>query len=824
MFRDIFMECFIKRFNELIRPDPTLSEPYPSDPFAMPYSSSQALRISNGPLLLLAAWIMLIGGIQWMKAGQSRLPPIGDDYSYIGKAMNTWANIRKGLPQNPFDVSPALRPPGTVLVTYPFGFDTDYRAFRFRTVFIPFAVWTSAVLLLCWPRSSDRASKPRWLAAWAAIVFGANPFFFAFEIGPTEVHWGLLDQALGAFAGLSLALLVRAMAVRSTAMLAAGVASAAFCLALKPSGSLVLLLTCVYFIVGEALRLWDARRQVRPEGLRFLLIGLFWYAVLGGGLSVVSLTSGYLSPEEMAINRSSQAIVMQLDAKRSAMDLLRQHYIYIGLPGLLLLTLALAAVVRDDVRGALRKGSFNLWSALLITLFGYLACKYLMGMTTIRYFSAFAFPALAALLAWLVGRPVAGRPPGWLAGGVGLLVAANTAGVAAHPDPSPAWEAVSGVNTSTRRPLDMELRMGQWMHRAFGSLEREPIVYIHHSASEWIEALSSNVRNYLGDTSKGYSVMVHNIWRHESVIDLRRMFLKADLILSKAGWAKPHFTLPEFKPISDFIWREAQAGRIRTIHRMEDMVLVQIPDKAAFLAAFNEAHVGHRWSDAFMRKNRVADGRISILDTLTEEMPFPEGGPAPWAGKSTLDATNAWTGGGDTLRSGEILALQGWLVVDREKGLVPDEVYVTLQTPGRPIRFGRAEREPRPDLAHYFRRPSLRDAGFNAILNMWGVGPEAVLGLAYVRDGRWHRVPGFRRTLVVESGKELFNEFPKGVASVADTAAAGLHHLPPGQGGQMGPERSKAPGADRGADARVRVGRNNHPAGGEASGSETLTP
>jgi hypothetical protein len=66
-------------------------------------------------------------------------------------------------------------------------------------------------------------------------------------------------------------------------------------------------------------------------------------------------------------------------------------------------------------------------------------------MSTIRYFSPFAFLALAALLAWLAGRPVGTgvRLPGRLTVGIGLLVAANTAGIAAHPDPSPAWEAFS---------------------------------------------------------------------------------------------------------------------------------------------------------------------------------------------------------------------------------------------------------------------------------------------------------------------------------------------------------------------------------------------
>lgn len=727
----------------------------------------------------------MIGGILWMKSRQSRLPPIGDEYSYIDEGRNTWANLRNGFPKNPFDVLPGLRPPGTVLITYPFGFDNDYRAYRFRTVFIPFLVWTLAVWLLCWPRRGEGTSLSRWTAVWAAIVFGANPIFFHLDSRSNHINWGLVDQALGAFAGLSLALLARAMAARSTALLTAGVATAAFCLAIKPTGSLVLLLTGVYFCVGEALRYRENRRRGKASFPRFLLTGLMLFVFLGGGLSVLSLTTEYLSPGVVATSRRAQAILL---AQEANIDLtfivLSKYYTYLGLPGLMLLAATVAVLIREGRSGLVRQDSFNLWAFLLIILFGYLVSKFMLGLSLQRYFSPFAFLALAALLSWHVARPAVaeGRLLGRPVGVLGLLMAANTAMIAAYPAPSETWEGVTGVNTSVARPLPAEIRMGVWITRALCNTEREPVVYILHRECThgWVMGQSSNVRKRRGDSTKGFHGRDHNIWLDSSVLDLRTVVLESDFILSKAGPAEPHPTVSEFAPMSDFIWREAQAGRVRTIHRMGNMMLVQIPDKGAFLSAFNAAHVGHRWSAAFIRMNKVVDGRVHLLDTLAGKPPYPEGVPVPMNGKFSLDVMNTAPGNGDTLRALGYLALKGWVATDTVRGRPADAVFVTVESPGQPIRFARAERWARPDVASHFGHASLRMAGFQANLSLSGLERHVTLGLAYLMDGRWHRIPGFRKLLVVEAESPL-PRLPTGLEPegrswpAADRSGSGPH-------------------------------------------------
>lgn len=128
------------------------------------------------------------------------------------KAKNSWENAHKGFPENPLDVELSLKPPGTVLISFPLGYDGDYKAFHFRTVFIPFLIWTFAVLIVCWPIGGGGRIADRWLAVWMAMLFGAHPFLMQIENGPISViSWGFMDQAQGACAGFAMA----ALAIRA---------------------------------------------------------------------------------------------------------------------------------------------------------------------------------------------------------------------------------------------------------------------------------------------------------------------------------------------------------------------------------------------------------------------------------------------------------------------------------------------------------------------------------------------------------------------------------------------------------------------------------
>ena len=275
------------------------------------------------PALLFVVWLSAVGAMVWRKAHLTLFPPSPDPMSYIQKAVHFWDNAKKGFPVNPLNLAQPIRPPGTVLISYPFGYDGDHAAFFFRTAYIPFLIWTAAVLLLFWPtgQSGDRRSGMT-NAFLAAMLFGASPFLLHLEYGGGQTAWGFMDQALGAVAGFAMAAVFRGVSTRSPALLFTGVGMACFALLLKPTGGLVLLFCGSFLVVAELLRAWghevvavyDGEAALRaadgdPPALVLMDIampGLDGYATVhrlramhpGAGMKVVALT-GFGQPADV---------------------------------------------------------------------------------------------------------------------------------------------------------------------------------------------------------------------------------------------------------------------------------------------------------------------------------------------------------------------------------------------------------------------------------------------------------------------------------------------------------------------------------------------
>lgn len=87
------------------------------------------------PLAAVVLWLTLIGWAIWHCVQASGQPIAFDAISYWLKARNVWASLAQGDWVNPLDVEPTSRPPGTVLMSYPFGFETRRTDFCFGLCF-----------------------------------------------------------------------------------------------------------------------------------------------------------------------------------------------------------------------------------------------------------------------------------------------------------------------------------------------------------------------------------------------------------------------------------------------------------------------------------------------------------------------------------------------------------------------------------------------------------------------------------------------------------------------------------------------------------------
>ncbi|KRE06931.1 hypothetical protein ASE63_23555 [Bosea sp. Root381] len=92
------------------------------------------------PMLLVTLWLVFVAWSVWRSVEISEQPLIYDAVTYWLKARNFWGEITQGNFVNPLNVEPTGRPPGTVLMSYPFGFDASVKGFLFRSTFLAIAL------------------------------------------------------------------------------------------------------------------------------------------------------------------------------------------------------------------------------------------------------------------------------------------------------------------------------------------------------------------------------------------------------------------------------------------------------------------------------------------------------------------------------------------------------------------------------------------------------------------------------------------------------------------------------------------------------------
>ena len=120
------------------------------------------------PALALAVWLSYLGFEAWNHASHSVQTPWGDAISYLQKAVAFWGAVHDGGWFNPFDLEPTIRPPGTVLMSYPFGITDDFHGFYFRSVFLPILCTVVAVYIAAGRGALRRAP---WWVLWIAGLY-----------------------------------------------------------------------------------------------------------------------------------------------------------------------------------------------------------------------------------------------------------------------------------------------------------------------------------------------------------------------------------------------------------------------------------------------------------------------------------------------------------------------------------------------------------------------------------------------------------------------------------------------------------------------------
>ena len=266
----------------------------------------------NKQLYVLLSWVIFIGWAMWQHAQQSLQPPLYDASTYYLKAYNFWSKVHQHKLFNPLNVEPSFRPPGTILMSYPFGFDSDYRGFYFRSVFLPIALLVLAVVVGGYRRELD--SNCKWHLVLFAAFLSSLPCFYYFELIsdlPAPSYWGLVDNFLAGVAALAAAATIRSFRNHSLVWLCLAAVFSCFCLLVKPAGAFVMMLTGLTWFGLAAFQLklvWQSPDE-RKSMTRWLLQGMAIFAVPFMVVLASSFTSQYLSPQNLAFGKTAVGIL-----------------------------------------------------------------------------------------------------------------------------------------------------------------------------------------------------------------------------------------------------------------------------------------------------------------------------------------------------------------------------------------------------------------------------------------------------------------------------------------------------------------------------------
>jgi len=287
------------------------------------------------PHVTLLAWIALTGGLMWLALSGAIEPPAWDSLSYVQKGFLFWQSVTAGVPFNPLDLAPTLRPPGSVLMSYPFGFDPDFRGFYFRSSFIPQLLYVGAVIVV-----GAGTRTQQWVITALAIVLAGMPMLFQFQPNdqvPWEVTWGMVDNFLASLSAFAAAAVLRSIKTQSIGWLCVAAIFASLGFLVKPSGVLVMAL-----IAGSWLALlWNAELSAAQKTKLFAFGALAGTAIYGVVLIVVQ-QSQYFSTENILFgNRALEVMNTDNPMALSLAELEGWLRISLGYPALIVIAAGL---------------------------------------------------------------------------------------------------------------------------------------------------------------------------------------------------------------------------------------------------------------------------------------------------------------------------------------------------------------------------------------------------------------------------------------------------------------------------------------------------
>ncbi len=399
---------------------------------------------SRIPAFVLLAWLAVVALALAFGATTDAAPPLGDSLSYVTKAAAVWEMIHSGTFVNPLDLPWTFRPPGTVLMSYPFGFTFDFQWFFFRSVFLPISLLAGAVHIASFRLPSTGAD--RWVVLALALTLAGMPILYQFQFNdavPSLTAWGLVDNFFAGVAAVCMASVLVAVRLRSRGWALAAAGLGGFCLFIKPMGGVVMVVVGLAWLVlaGNEVRWSAGALQADRTFRRFAVFGLATGIVIFAASFIVVFQSQYLSPENIALGRQAMSALQAGDIRDVFGPLSQYPHLSFGYP-------LLAGIILGLFAGTQDRGFYPLGAIALVCLaIGTAFLTFQADITQIRYASPFVAMAFVTLVPGTINfarrftRPAVFGATAVL-GGPTLIIAA----LLAMPAAPPKLQAFFGVN------------------------------------------------------------------------------------------------------------------------------------------------------------------------------------------------------------------------------------------------------------------------------------------------------------------------------------------------------------------------------------------
>ena len=269
------------------------------------------------PLAILILALTTLGTILFLHVSLSQQIPFFDALDYITKAKNFWNTIHQFRwlePQawvSPLNIQPTVRPPGTILMSYPLGFSDNPHGFLFRSIFLPIILFVAALWIIARPYCATL--KDQWILVTLCLAFATLPLFYHFEPSidsrlASPTYWGLVDNFIASVAALATALVIRGVQEASIRLTFTGIITSTFCLFIKPSGGLVMAAILLIWSTHGIVRYkWQQNLFIRKY---LILSSITFISIYGIGL-LLAFKSNYFSIENMVYGKDAMKVLKQ---------------------------------------------------------------------------------------------------------------------------------------------------------------------------------------------------------------------------------------------------------------------------------------------------------------------------------------------------------------------------------------------------------------------------------------------------------------------------------------------------------------------------------